>query len=206
MPLFEHLKLFLRSSVNKVIVKSQIYEFSNFEEYEGQIHKEGLEEDSISAIGLYFPHVDVGIHGGAFHVTTQVHARCGNSRTVSESVQITTGTAVVVNNSTCLHHVGPLCGNGSRLVVAFFVLNPAHAAEVKGSDQIIVNMEKKAAYLLLQMEVAERICLPQHVREMIVEYVVGKKRVQVSFERFSKMRMKEKDTWRLKTISINRMD
>jgi len=191
-PLFEKLGFSLghHQNAKKIVVKSQIYEFSDFTQtYEGRDHKEGLSEDGIIAVALYYPHVDADLKGGDLHVSTVVHGRCGNKMFKSNSVPVSMGTVIVIKNITCTHRVGKISGNGSRMVVAFFLSEKT----IEGSNKVVVNMDRVAEIFLRKMENSVKIKLPNEVRKKILEYVVGSdEEVERRYESFYNARMKVK--------------
>jgi len=149
LPQFENvLGLDLRNRALKVVVKVQDYSIGfsdcNLSKEEdssfvGNFHKEGLHED-IAAVGLYYYHVDEGIKGGELEISSLIGGKRGGSRLQKCSVRISEGLSLVFSNDLCYHKVCKLHGNGSRKMIAFFLLRDGANHSLSAQD-VVVNWE-----------------------------------------------------------------
>ena len=94
------------------------------------MHREGLDSDNITAVGLYYPDVDDKLQGGVLELTRVMTGGCGSRFPRSTDVPIQKGSAVVFENMETFHRMTDLSFNPGasasdktleRTVVAFFL-------------------------------------------------------------------------------------
>jgi hypothetical protein len=183
--LFRQISVDLSLANTGVIVKSQCYVLEEGDEYEGQLHREGLEDESIVAVGLYYPLVSDTLHGGELQITAVLKGGCGSKYPSSSPVVIRQGTAVVFNNQQVYHRLQLMKGIGRRVVIGFFIVQ---SSKFPFSNQIEVNMDYKAELALLVLEQIYGVNLPVECRKKIMEYV--RIEGQVRYKKFQMKHLK----------------
>eukprot|EP01083_Nonionella_stella_P318819 1167306_1 len=183
----------LRNVPLRVIVKSQDYQLfdcSESDAYVGGIHKEGLYEN-ITAVALYYYHVDEGIIGGELEVSSVIDVEedetySGVTELKETNIEVKEGTSLVFSNDLCYHRVCKLYGTGSRKILAFFLIAPVQITI--DARFVVVNWQYHAKCMLLKWlrEFNEGY---DWVLDIVCEYVVGdKKYVQKAREMYKKCR------------------
>eukprot|EP01083_Nonionella_stella_P199082 730308_1 len=188
---FEHVTDYnLRNVPLKVIVKAQDYQLFDCKEdgsYVGNMHKEGLYED-ICAVGVYYYHIDDTIHGGELQLSSVVDVKEDNSwfnnyvgATALQDIKIKPKEqmSVVFSNDLCYHRVLQLYGNGSRKMLAFFLLRPNIGVNVSIDARfVVVNWQYHAKKLVLKWMSLDMLknsgC--EWLLLAIYEFIVGNKK------------------------------
>jgi len=189
----------LRNTPLQVVVKAQDYQLSDCSEedsYLGGMHREGLFED-IAAVGLYYYHIDDEIKGGELELSAVVQAnvtqyRHGITVLRETSVSVKEGMSLVFNNKLCYHRVSKLYGNGSRKIIAFFLITPNHLRSTPMLDalSIVVNWKYHTQYLVFEWLKEEGLLNGyEWMLDILYEFVVGDKRyVEEAVELYVKCR------------------
>jgi len=176
-PQFENvLNLKLRNVPLKVVVKAQDYQLTDCsinDAFLGNMHKEGLYED-IAAVGLYYYQIDEGIKGGELELSSVVevgqqgsygpygpvhefpgpqmygHRQSQQFTELTHSeVKLFEGTSLVFSNDYCYHRVRKLYGNGSRKIIAFFLLRDSSVHPFDARN-VTVNVKHHGTYFVAQ--------------------------------------------------------
>eukprot|EP00484_Ammonia_sp_Unknown_P003458 CAMPEP_0197077110 /NCGR_PEP_ID=MMETSP1384-20130603/212451_1 /TAXON_ID=29189 /ORGANISM="Ammonia sp." /LENGTH=552 /DNA_ID=CAMNT_0042515969 /DNA_START=194 /DNA_END=1853 /DNA_ORIENTATION=- len=180
----------------------QLSDCSKEDSYLGNMHREGLYED-IAAVGLYYYHIDKDIKGGELELSSVIQAedtherdgvtvlretsvavkegssvvfkrRSGVTVLRETSVAVNEGSSVVFNNKLCYHRVSKLYGNGSRKIIAFFLLSPSRWYSAIDARFVVVNWKYHAEHLLFQWLKEEGLMNGyEWILDILCEYVVG---------------------------------
>ena len=174
----------------QVIVKMQDYLLNENEHYVGNLHKEGISEEQIVALGIYYFDINPNIIGGNLDIIKKYAYSHNEERIMGNSVQhIKTGTCVVLSNVKTYHKVSKMenktlnSGILSRKILSFFLINPKGG--IKSSRDILVNWDDITIYVLNSWfrsqnksdneKNNERISkwMPNELVQIIINYVIG---------------------------------
>eukprot|EP01083_Nonionella_stella_P216564 778277_1 len=91
----------------QIIVKMQDYQLKDGDKYEGNFHEEGLNQEHIIAVGIYYFDIDDTIKGGNLEIQTDVVSSCGGSKSLRSwsPKQIRQGDCIVFQTQIILHIV-----------------------------------------------------------------------------------------------------
>ena len=189
-PMFECVTKEKLSDINNIqlIVKLQNYEIEENGNYEGEFHREGLPEESIIAVGIYYYDIDNSIEGGDLSLETDPNntRKCLNYGIYLQRKEfnyftinnIQTGNCIVFSNIDGIYHkLNKLHGYGKRKILAFFLVDPNKMNVKKSSHSIIVNWDDVTLRILNKWEKEDlqqlQSSIPDSLRDLIVSFVIG---------------------------------
>ena len=179
----------------QLIVKMQDYLLNNGENYFGEFHKEGIEQENIIALGIYYFDVDTRITGGNLDIISKYQPSPGKDygatlmRNKVENIK--SGTCVVLSNiDNTYHKVSQMsnecankdddddCTTLSRKILSFFLINPK--CKIKSSRDILVNWDDIALCVVNvwfrkgnENNQLQTNWLPNELIQMIIDCVIG---------------------------------
>ena len=111
----------------------------------------------IAAVGLYYYQIDDGIEGGELELSSVIkveqleHHSADRQFTEMKrlKVELSEGTSLVFSNDYCYHRVCKLHGNGSRKMIAFFLLRGSAVHPFDARD-VAVNLKHHATHFVEQ--------------------------------------------------------
>lgn len=150
----------------QVIVSAESYILHPGQSYEGDFHKEGINEN-IVAVGIYYYHIDPRLRGGAVLVNQKYND--------SYSICVEQGTALVFDNTFLIHRTErlsvPLTKNpttttaAKRKSLSFFIVNP-HNKSAQDTSHVEVNHRFYYRHIL-------SVYFPDELLDLMIDYLMS---------------------------------